>query len=298
VNATTEGPGARLAAARERRGFTTAQIAETLHVDVRVVVAMEANDFGAFDAPVYARGYLRKYAALLELAPEEILESFNHLTGTPASPALLPTVAAAPVHSASARGAVIALGAIALIGLAVVSVWLMGRGPSRPKAPASAPPPVATPAPAPASVAEEPLPPPPIEPKPAPPPARAIPERRPEPATPQPVRVQSAPAAPAATAPAVTAPAATGTELLGVLELSFAGDCWLEVYGNDGRRLFYDLGHAGETHRVMGFAPWRVFVGNVENVQLSVHGQRVIVGAQRRFGATARFHLAADGHVS
>ena len=63
------GIGARLRAAREKRGLTLLQAAERLHLDVRVVEALEAGDFAALGADVYVRGHLRRYAeAAFQLA--------------------------------------------------------------------------------------------------------------------------------------------------------------------------------------------------------------------------------------
>ena len=56
------GIGARLRAAREQCGLTVLQAAERLHVDARILEALEAQDFAALGASVYVRGHLRRYA--------------------------------------------------------------------------------------------------------------------------------------------------------------------------------------------------------------------------------------------
>jgi len=48
-------------------------VAEELHLDIRVIEALETNRFEALGAPVYARGHLRKYATLLGLSPATVL---------------------------------------------------------------------------------------------------------------------------------------------------------------------------------------------------------------------------------
>jgi cytoskeleton protein RodZ len=272
------GPGARLRAAREGRGIAVAQIAETLHVEQRIVLAMESDDFSAFDAPVYARGYLRKYASLLDLPPEEILSAFGQVAAGPVPPALVATVAAAPSRNRTLRRGAIAVGVIAALVLAAGALWLLERRAHARRAP--------NPPPAAASPLAE-----------APPASRDAAQADLAAAADPPPNSTELPIAAEAEQP--LAGGAAGTDVAdGMLEVSFAGDCWLEVYGSDGRRLYYDLGHAGESHRVLGPAPWRVFVGNVDHVQLSVNGQRIPVAAQRRAGPTARFLVAADGRVS
>ena len=67
------GIGARLRAGRESLELTAAQAAERLHFDARAIEALEAENFAALGADVYARGYLRRYAELLGESPEELL---------------------------------------------------------------------------------------------------------------------------------------------------------------------------------------------------------------------------------
>src|SRR5579863_7706310 len=70
------GIGARLRAARERTGLTVLAAAEKLHVDARVLEALEAEDFAALGADVYVRGHLRHYAELLGEQPGELQELY------------------------------------------------------------------------------------------------------------------------------------------------------------------------------------------------------------------------------
>ncbi|MEI8297067.1 MAG: RodZ domain-containing protein [Pseudomonadota bacterium] len=103
------------------------------------------------------------------------------------------------------------------------------------------------------------------------------------------------PAAGAATvSPAVaTAVTSAGPRIV----LSSKADCWVEVRGSAGVRLFYGLVHAGQSHTIEGPAPWFVFFGNADAVELSVDGRAVAVPASRREGVKARFGLNADGTV-
>jgi cytoskeleton protein RodZ len=72
------GAGARLRTARENRGLLVLQAAERLHFDARIVEALEAEDFAALGADVYVRGYLRRYAELVDESPEELLGLYAH----------------------------------------------------------------------------------------------------------------------------------------------------------------------------------------------------------------------------
>ena len=54
--------GERLRAGRERAGLSVAAAAEKLHLDPKVIEALEADRFAELGASVYVRGHLRRYA--------------------------------------------------------------------------------------------------------------------------------------------------------------------------------------------------------------------------------------------
>ena len=115
-------PGARLRAERERRGLGIQQVTEALHVDARLVEAMENDRFAAFDAPVYARGFLRKYAGWLELPDAELLGAYEQLHVGPGTPSLIPATSAMPrLHDL--RALPIVLAAVAALLLVGSSLW-------------------------------------------------------------------------------------------------------------------------------------------------------------------------------
>ena len=124
------GIGPTLRAARERRGLSVAAITETLHVDSRVIEAMEAGRFTVFDAPVYARGFIRKYAGFLELPADELIAAYDSLAGGPAAPTLVPLATATDPSRDFSR---LKLPALFLLALAFVCAslwWWMGRSPA------------------------------------------------------------------------------------------------------------------------------------------------------------------------
>lgn len=70
------GPGARLRARREGMGLSVEQVADKLRLDVRYIQALEQDNHGDIAAPVFVRGYLRSYAALLQLPADAIVECY------------------------------------------------------------------------------------------------------------------------------------------------------------------------------------------------------------------------------
>ncbi len=71
--------GDRLRIARESRDLSIEDVAARLKLDVRKIRALEQGDIVDFAAPVFAAGYLRTYARLMELSEEEVLADFTEL---------------------------------------------------------------------------------------------------------------------------------------------------------------------------------------------------------------------------
>jgi cytoskeleton protein RodZ len=120
------GIGARLRAAREHVGLTLAQAAEKLHVDPKSVVALEAEEYDIFGAPVFTRGHIRRYSELVGEKSDELVALYNETART-----VLPDLPRPPNIDPLAdvrRFAVPAL--FALIGLVLLGVvwWVLKKG--------------------------------------------------------------------------------------------------------------------------------------------------------------------------
>jgi len=125
------GIGARLRSAREARGLTTLQAAEKLHVDPRILEALEAEDFAALGAPVYVRGHLRHYAELIGEQYAELQSLYSAST-----PAPRPDLTRIPHHGPPARSSrLVALALLLLVGIAVAGVvwWLLTLPAAKPR---------------------------------------------------------------------------------------------------------------------------------------------------------------------
>jgi hypothetical protein len=68
--------GNTLSRARRARAITLEEAERDTHVSKRYLQALENEDFSAFPAPVYARGFLRTYSRYLGLNPEELIRVF------------------------------------------------------------------------------------------------------------------------------------------------------------------------------------------------------------------------------
>jgi cytoskeletal protein RodZ len=94
------GIGARLRAGREKLGLTVLQVAERIHTDPKIVEAIEAENFEALGAPVYARGHIRHYADLVGESANELTQIYSNLNRV-AQPDLTRIVKAPPAPEAS-----------------------------------------------------------------------------------------------------------------------------------------------------------------------------------------------------
>ena len=68
--------GAMLRAAREARGITLGEIAESTKISTGILEALEANDVSTLPGGIFARSFVRSYATAVDLDPEEALQSF------------------------------------------------------------------------------------------------------------------------------------------------------------------------------------------------------------------------------
>lgn len=74
-------PGERLRRAREARRFEIPEMAERLHLSKGVVRALEADDYRMMPGPTFVRGYLRSYARVLEIDGEDLVRTYEAITG-------------------------------------------------------------------------------------------------------------------------------------------------------------------------------------------------------------------------
>ena len=78
------------------------EVADRLRLNEALVLAMEEDRFGLLGAPVFARGHLRNYAALVGAAEAEVMAAFD--VGDVPEPTFLPALDRAPVTRSGARG--------------------------------------------------------------------------------------------------------------------------------------------------------------------------------------------------
>lgn len=71
-------PGLRLRTAREQAGLSREAVSVQLHIGEAMVAALEEDQYEDLPEPVFIRGYMRRYADLVGLPPDEIAECFDN----------------------------------------------------------------------------------------------------------------------------------------------------------------------------------------------------------------------------
>jgi cytoskeleton protein RodZ len=118
-------PGARLRAAREVRGLSIEEVADRLRLNAALVLAMEQDRLALLGAPVFARGHLRNYAALVGASEKEVLAACD--PDDVPEPTFLPALDRRPVARNRPRWAW-PVAAIALaVAIATAVWWWMAR---------------------------------------------------------------------------------------------------------------------------------------------------------------------------
>ncbi len=75
VGAADPAPGRRLAEARQAQNLTPADVARQLKLSVSQVEALEAGLYQRLPGPIFVRGFIRNYARLVKLDPDELLHA-------------------------------------------------------------------------------------------------------------------------------------------------------------------------------------------------------------------------------
>jgi cytoskeleton protein RodZ len=117
-------PGALLRSAREAQGLSIEEAADRLRLGEALVLAMEEDRFGLLGAPVFARGHLRSYAALLGAPEQEIMAAFE--VGDLPEPTFLPALGHSPVTRP--RGTWRWIAVLAALAAAGAVAWWIVRG--------------------------------------------------------------------------------------------------------------------------------------------------------------------------
>jgi cytoskeleton protein RodZ len=241
--------GANLREVRERLGWKLPDVAAQLRIRLPYLEAIERGELSALPGPAYQTGFVRSYALVLGLDPEEILRRFRAEGFGVAKKAELSFLAPVP-DRAVPTGALVLL--LVVVGAVGYGLYYWHSAHERRLA-AFVPPvpvelaPLALPklVPAPATVAPKPAA--------APPVAAALPVAAPKPVV--------------AAAPPAPPPAPVRT-------LVTTADSWIEVKDSTGTVLLSRVLHAGESWPIPAGTPGLVMTaGNAGATAIAVDGK-------------------------
>lgn len=116
--------GETLRRARTARGITLEDAERVTRIPRKYLEALELENFGILPAPVYARGFLRSYAAYLGLEAADLLPFFP--VGHVEEPRLDPLPEVGEPRTWNMNG-IVAAGVIGLLILLVVGLYALGN---------------------------------------------------------------------------------------------------------------------------------------------------------------------------
>jgi len=289
--------GPRLKAERERRGLSSQKAADELHLDGWVIDALEAEDYERIGPSVYAKGHLKRYAALLGLPCAEIVAGYDSRAQGPkplAAPAASVRLRTDDPAESNLPWAQIAAAAVAVLLVLGVLWWKPWHPRGAPAvngalaahSAASAAADSAGDAMTPAAALSSPS----TSAPPGPTSSGAFTGESSPAASSSPGTVSALPATQTASPEADTA--GTGRAHL---RLSFSADSWVDVHDAAGHHVFAGNGRANSVKSIDGLGPMRVYLGFASGVQLEINNRAVAIGPQFVSGDVARFEAGADG---
>ena len=270
--------GMRLMEKRESLGLSLQSVADRTKIPVNVLKSLEEGFIAGLPAPVFVKGFLRSYALLLGLSPEEIIAEYKSVAPEDPQAVAVPITARRGMEGRS-RGRTWFLAFLLLIGIAVAvtmhyyNPWQNPAVETGPATAQQASPDVESPPPADVEPGGKTA-----EPEPAQPQADA---EDPQDKTTSETKEtgDEKPAVPAATA---------GHEL----KLVFDDECWLQIIIDD-QEIEHGLYGPGMTKTWKAKHKFYVRLGNAGSVQVFFDGAALKTPGPR--GRAVDLYLPAEG---
>lgn len=279
-------PGQILREKREKLNLSAQEVAKRVHLDIKIIEAIEADDYAVISTATYVRGYLRSYAKAVGADGDKIIELYDADSPAP-PPDILPEVKQ-PSQISSSDKPVKAFTYLITLGLVLLLlIWYQSNFIVEPKLEEQNPvkrpdrinntdttykivvhpegwqtPVYDTP--------EEPF---------------ETSEKQPEtpkittPTTPSSDKQkeeneqQDADNENMGILPVYDATTSSKTTGPDSIVLNINKDSWIEIYDSNDNRLLMDLAKAGEHYEINGTAPFNVKLGFSEGVELKFNGK-------------------------
>jgi cytoskeleton protein RodZ len=240
---------------REARGVSIREIADNSKISLLYLEALEQDRFDVLPAPVFARGFLREYARVVGLNPDEVVNLYlvaqeERAEGSQRAerPKSKAADGSSVAPSSLGYGLLLAFAVVVFVGIAALLSFLAERRNRVPLAAELVAPPTMTSA------------------QPATPVASEVTAVAAESASTE-AQSSRAPVVPGASGPGEAAPAVESFRVV----LNFSQDCWVESVV-DGSRRTSELKAAGETVQLEARQSVILTVGNSRAVTVEVDG--------------------------
>jgi len=252
-------PGQRLAGARQAQNLAPADIARQLKLSVWQVEALEAGNYAQLPGQIFVRGFIRNYARLVKLNPNELLNAAAEALPQDAPRRETPPSPEIPFPgNTPSKWPLFGAAAAVIVGVLVAYEFYWNE--PEPRAVAVTRSEKAETSPSPAQVAVAPV----------------------QPATVPAAPAQAGKAEPEASAPpianAAASPADTERQLKRGerrVKLAFEQESWVEIRDRNERIIFSQLNRPGTQQLVQGVPPFSVVVGNAQGVRMIYEDRQV-----------------------
>ncbi len=126
--------GTHLRDARERRGLSLHQIAQSTKLSTATLRHIEENEFSRLPGGIFVKGYLRACASAVGVDPEEVVEAFVAQLPQAAAPDQMSRLAARLERrrTAGRRHSALATVAVLFLAFAAIAAWYAHQLPARP----------------------------------------------------------------------------------------------------------------------------------------------------------------------
>lgn len=273
--------GAPLKDAREKSGMTIAEVAKQLLIPQDIIVAIENSKVADLPSATFTVGYIRSYSRILNITADEIISSYNRLIPKAVSP--VSSSPFVPAEKRESNNTTVVIMIVSILSLLLLAWWFQLGSVSDSNQ---------------AQFLDE-------------MPGFNDPNNTQENTTRNDEELMlpdqsSSDGASIEILEEVDKSAEDEKKTIEIesdplvatdeLILTASGDSWCEVFGADGERLFYRLLNQGEEKKIMGKAPFDVFLGDASQVRIETNKKIVsfdhLISSNKN---TVNFRISSDG---
>lgn len=292
--------GLPLRQARMASGLSLQDAADELKLDEKILLSIEDSDLESLPSQAYTQGYIRGYARLLKISPDEILQQYL-AANREESVELKPSSGyELQQHKQSQAFRIVSLGLVVVL-IAFIVAWLWGQSDTTPQDFSQSD----TQAPAPADTGNAGS-------------AAQMPADTTEAAaeteaaqvsqaddtptsdtTSTDTATETVPSpAPSTTSSGDTGATAETPASTDSLSMTASAASWAEVSDADDNRLYFRLMSENEHLNLSGRAPFRIFLGNAPEVSIELNGDKVDISPFIRSNRIAYIQVDKNGKIS